>query len=170
MARFVRAAKGARAAMGAVELARGERVLASTAEPGAGDVIVATTFSFALVSADGIVRWRRPWLDVDSGSWTGDEGALIVTWMDGSDPARWEVTQTGPFLAVFRERVQASVVMGKDVEVDGRRVARAVLRKDLATGGIVEQVRWRRGFRAGDDSRSAVEHALARLRDDVGLR
>lgn len=176
---------GDAAAAAAVPVRRGERILAvaavaaapaavpAAAEREARGTVVATTYDLAYLATDGQLIWRRPWYHVDTGSWSQSEESLEVTWMGDLPAERWTVTGNGRLLTVFRERVQASVVLGTDVEVAGRRVARVVLRKDLATGEMVEQVKWRRGPRPSgaiaDEAADAVARAQLRLRDEVGL-
>ncbi len=164
--------RGDAIAAAAVPLRRGERILAVAPDADRGTV-VATTFDVAYVGLDGDLLWRRAWLLVDTGSWSSTEASLEVTWMGDEPTERWEVAGNDRFLTVFRERVQASVVLGTDVEVAGRRVARVVLRKDLATGELLDQVKWRRGRAPGgahtEEAATAVARARLRLRDDVGL-
>lgn len=171
-----------------VTLGRGERELArqSLVDPGpagaaAGSTeaasdgpvgwLIATTW--ALIGAtETELAWRRGWHLIDGGSWDDERRRLTVTWMDGAGTEVFEPAEASAFLAVFRERVQASIVIGRDVEVAGRTIGRAVLRKDLETGRIVEQVRWRPGATATatgtPEAARALAQALAMLRDDIG--
>ena len=80
------------------------------------------------------VTLSRPWHLVDAGLWSGEDGSLRVTWVDGERPARFVLTEPGMLPETLRERVQASVVLAEALDLGGRRTARVVVRKDLATG------------------------------------
>ena len=68
------------------------------------------------------------------------------------------------------ERVQASVVLAQRVELGERRSARAVIRQDLASGELVEQVVLGKGVRPDDPGvEPQTAAALAYLREQVGL-
>ena len=69
----------------------------------------------------------------------------------------------------LRERVQASVVLADEFRTAARRTVRVVIRQDLATGELIEQV-IPAGARDLDDPAVAAEAAqrLARLRSEVG--
>ena len=73
------------------------------------------------------------------------------------------------FLQTLRERVQASVVLTEELSLSGRRTGRAVIRQDLRTGDLVEQVVLGRGVRADEEVSAASARALAWLREQVGL-
>lgn len=172
----------------ALELSSGERVL-SWAKDAAGVTVVATTHRLCAVggaessaaSGGSIgadsggqpgagVLLARPWHHVDAGSWSAELGQLTVTWVDGSRPAQWVLGDDSLLPETVRERVQASVVLSQRVEAGPRRSARAVIRQDLATGELLEQVVLGRGVRADDpEVASMVETAMAYLREQVGL-
>ncbi|MGL4743651.1 MAG: hypothetical protein ACRCXL_04590 [Dermatophilaceae bacterium] len=116
------------------------------------------------------VAVSRPWHLVDSGTWSGADLALRVTWVDGAPPVRVVLPQPGSVPELFRERVQSSVVYGEGVDLGARRTARVVVRRDLATGALLSQTVLGRGVRSTDPGvRENVAAALARVREQVGL-
>ena len=158
----------------ALGLAPRERVLTFAAEEAGGQptgtTVVATTHGLYAVDAAGTRVVARPWHEVDAGSWSAELQQLTVTWVDGSRPAQWALGDTSLLPETLRERVQASVVLAQRIELGPRRSARAVIRQDLATGELVEQVVLGRGVRADDpDLALAAQEALDYLREQVGL-
>lgn len=153
----------------ALELHGGERVLASASEPATGVTVVATTHHLYAVSPAGERVLARSWHEVDAGSWSSELGQLTVTWVDGSRPAKWTLGQSSLLPETVRERVQASVVLSQLVDLGGKRRGRAVIRQDLATGDLVEQVMRGRATRPDDvELTAALAGAAAYLREQVG--
>ncbi len=152
-----------------LQLEPGERVLARGVDEHTGAELVLTTWALVL-RRDGQVVTRRPWSDVDAGSWAPRSQTMSVTWVDGSAAGQWLLGPAGDKAAeVFRDRVQASVVLSDDVLVDGRSVGRAAIRKDLATGRLFGQVVVARGVRRDDPRVAAQADAvLADLREQTG--
>jgi hypothetical protein len=157
------------AARSAVPLDSGERVLAWARDDETGSHVVATTHHLVLVGGDDVLGWRRPWHEVEAGTWQGDAALLTVTWVDHGTPSQWHVTEPSMIQQTLRERVQASVVLADEFRTAARRTVRVVIRQDLATGAIVEQVIGGKGARV-DDPAVAAEAArhLARLRSETG--
>lgn len=153
----------------AVPLDAGERVLAWARDGQTAAHVVATTHHLALVGADDVLVWRRPWHEVEAGTWQGDSSLLTVTWVDHGAPSQWLLTEPSMIQQTLRERVQASVVLADEFRTAGRRTVRVVIRQDLASGAIVEQVIAGKGARV-DDPAVAAEAAqrLARLRSEIG--
>ena len=78
------------------------------------------------------------------------------------------LTTPGMLPETLRERVQASVVLVEAVDLGGRRTARVVVRKDLATGHLLSQAVLGPGVRSGDPGVSEqVRAGLARVREQV---
>jgi hypothetical protein len=73
------------------------------------------------------------------------------------------------FLQTLRERVQASVVLGEELSLSGRRTGRAVIRQNLRTGELLQQVVLGRGVREDDEVAAEVARTLAWLREQVGM-
>ena len=154
----------------ALVLGRGERLLAWARDDTTGATVVASNHRLYAVSPAGDVVLDRPWHLVDAGSWSHDAYLLTVTWVDRHRPAQWVLKEATLLPETLRERVQASVVLAQRVDLGERRSARAVIRKDLASGELLEQVVLGKGVRAGDpevDLQTA--QALAYLKEQVGL-
>lgn len=134
--------------------------------------VLATHTHLAVVAQDGEVRRSRPWLEVDGGAWDPDSDTLRVTWVNGSEPSRWTFTGAGAhaFTDTFRDRVEASVVLVREVDLGPGRTARVAIRKDLATRELVDQVV--AGPRVSPDDTELHEQVAvvrAALRDQTGL-
>jgi hypothetical protein len=153
----------------ALDVGSGERVLSWAREESSGTTVVTTNHHLYAVDAAGARTLARPWHEVDGGSWSAELSQLTVTWVDGSKPAQWVLGVTSLVPETLRERVQASVVLAQRIELGPRRWAKAVIRQDLGTGDLVEQVVLGRGVRADDAEMTArTEAALAYLREQVG--
>lgn len=175
----------------ALDLARGERVLAFAMDDNTGAYVVATTYALAVVASaagasavgasavgasaagsSGFERiLRRRWLSVDAGAWEPDPPTLTVTWADGRRAGQWSFRdQPTQLPETVRERVQASVVLSTRLTLGDRRTGRVAIRQDFATGELVPQTILGRYARADDPEVQAhVQAALAHLRDQVGL-
>jgi hypothetical protein len=156
--------------LAALELPRSERPLSWARDETTGSTVVGTTQGLYAVDPAGAPTVARPWHLVDAGSWSADLFQLTVTWVDGSRPTQWVFREPTMLPETLRERVQASVVIAQRVDLGNRRSARAVIRQDLATGDLVEQVVLGRGVAPGDPAvKEATGAALAYLREQVGL-
>jgi len=153
----------------AVVLGRGETLLNGAADLDGTAWLVATNHSLAHVSPEGTLVWQRPWHEIDHGSWSRESDLLTVTWVDRGRPGQWRFGEEQLFLRTLRERVQASVVLSEELPLSGRRTGRAVIRQDLATGHLLEQVVLGRGVRADDEVERASAVALDWLREQVGM-
>lgn len=157
----------------AAAVQRGDRLIAATTEGTSGDWVVVTRWQAAVVAPSGELRWARPWRDVDAGSWDPESDLLSITWVDGSTAVQWHLPDAlaaRPVVDAFWDRVQASVVLLREVDLGGNRTARVAVRKDLRTRELSDQVLWGRGA-ADDDVELAEAVAVARatLRDQSGL-
>lgn len=166
----------------ALDLAKGERVLAFAVDDNTGAYVVATTYALVVVRA-GIVgsevdgpekaerAARRRWLSVDAGAWEPETATLTVTWADGRRAGQWSFRDQPTLLPeTVRERVQASVVLSTRLSLGDRRSGRVAIRQDFATRELVPQTILGRFARADDPEVQAhVQAALAHLRDQVGL-
>jgi len=170
----------------ALELARGERVLAFAVDDNTGAYVVATTYALAVVTSDAVTarsvtsdavtstaerRVRRRWLSVDAGAWEPQTATLTVTWADGKRAGQWSFRDQPTLLPeTVRERVQASVVISTRLTLDDKRTGRVAIRQDFATRELIPQTILGRHSRADDPEVAAsVQGALAHLRDQVGL-
>lgn len=153
----------------AVPLGPRERVLAAATDETSGATVVATTHHLALVDAGGSLAWRHPWHEVDSATWRGDTGLLTVVWVAHRRPGQWLVREPSRLQETLRERVQASVVLADELLTDTRRRVRVVIRQDLATGDLLEQIIPGRGADLSDPAvAQEVADLLTRLRSEVG--
>lgn len=153
----------------AVPLGHGEQLLAWAEDEQSGGHVVVTTHSLAFVDAEWHLVWRRPWHEVDGATWHPDSDQLTVTWVDGERPAQWLIRESALFKQGLRERVQASVVIADEFRTASRRRVRVVIRQDLATGRLLEQIIGGRGTDLTDPSvRAEAEQRLRVLRSEVG--
>ena len=158
----------------ALELAKGERVLAYAVDDNTGAHVVATTYALAVVTSIGERTIRRRWLSVDAGSWEPESATLTLTWADGGRAGQWsfrnQEDQQTLLPETLRERVQASVVLSTSLVLGDRRSGRVAIRQDFATRELICQTILGRHTSADDPEVQAhVKAALAHLRDQVGL-
>lgn len=147
------------------------RVLAHGKDDNTGAFVVVTTTHLVVATPEAVVL-RRPWSDVDAGSWQPDTWTLSVTWVDGGRANQWSFRdQTGMVAETFHERVQASVVRSEPLGLKGPTGSgRVVVRRDLATGELfLQTVLGRRADPGNPAVQAAIERVGAGLRDDVGL-
>ena len=151
----------------ALSLDRADRVLAH-GRLDDGSWAVATSAS--LIRSDGTSTASCTWCDVDRGSWDPESSTLTVTWVDGHAPLRLRIaepTKTS-LMRVFRERVQASVVVSETVPLGAGLTARVAVRKDHV-GNLLTQVVGDAGADLSAPlAQAAVRSALARLRSASG--
>ena len=155
----------------ALELAKGERVLAFAVDDNTGGYLVATTYALAVFTSSVERILRRRWLSVDAGAWEPVTATLTVTWADGRRAGQWSFRDQQTLLPeTVRERVQASVVLSTRLNLGDRRTGRVAIRQDFATRDLIPQTILGRYARADDPEVQAhVQAALAHLRDQVGL-
>lgn len=154
----------------AIAPADGERLLAWASVAGGATLVAGRHCLYLVGDVDGApsVLRSRPWHLVDAGTW--DDGALAVTWVDGEPPLRARLEEPGMLPETLRERVQASVVLAETVDLGGRRTAKVVVRRDLASGALLSQAVLGKGVRSTDPGvADAVRAGVARVREQVGL-
>ncbi|MDN4163533.1 hypothetical protein [Nocardioides abyssi] len=149
-----------------LDVRRGERLLAWTATSlgpvgGSRD---------ALYLPDGA---RVPWEQVEAATWDQDAGELVVrevgTWGEPKPVHRMAVDEPGRLLQLVRERVTASVVLTRYVEVAAGRGLRVVARR-AASGD--RALAWSYDLDEGLDPadpavQEAAERCLAAARSEV---
>jgi hypothetical protein len=155
----------------ALELAKGERVLAFAVDDNTGGYVVDKTYALAVFTSSVERILRRRWLSVDAGAWEPVTATLTVTWADGRRAGQWSFRDQQTLLPeTVRERVQASVVLATRLNLGDRRTGRVAVRQDFATRELIPQTILGRYARADDPEVQAhVQAALAHLRDQVGL-
>jgi hypothetical protein len=155
----------------ALDLAKGERVLAFGIDDVTGGYVVATTYALAVVASTAERIFKRRWLSVDAASWEPETEMLTVTWADRARGGQWSFRDQPTLLPeTLRERVQASVVLATRLTLGDRRTGRVAIRQDFATRELIAQTILGPYSRADDPEVQAhVQAALAHLRDQVGL-
>jgi hypothetical protein len=165
----------------ALDLGKGERVLAYAVDDNTSAHVVATTYALVVVASTGEGAVRRRWLSVDAASWEPETATLTVTWADGGRAGQWSFRHHGDLEnhanqqtllpETLRERVQASVVLSTRLALGDRRTGRVAIRQDFATRELISQTILGRHTRADDPEVAAHVHAaLAHLLDQVGLQ
>jgi len=144
------------------------RVLAWAALAGGGWA-AATVDALHVLDVRGRLL-HRPWVEVDHAAWDDDSRTLAVWWVGSRTPTPLEVGD-GSFLPeVVHERVRASVVLTREVEVPGGRRVWVALRK-AADGALSTTTSAQRGVRLDDpEVASLVARAAASLEEEAGLR
>ncbi|HSU02359.1 MAG TPA: hypothetical protein VLK03_07410 [Nocardioides sp.] len=156
----------------AVEVARGEKVLASAT--GADGTVVAGTRDAFYVVSDGLTR-RVPWEQVEAANWDRDTDTFrlseVGSWGDQRPVHAAVLADPGRLLELVRERVTASVVMQRHVAVDGRRGLRVIARRaPSGAGGVHWVYEYDEGVDPDDDLvRQTSRDTLEAMRRDVGL-
>ena len=160
---------GARRPAGvAVEVAAGERLLASAGLVGGGS-IGGTRDAVYLSDVAAAGRPRRiPWEQVHDASWESEEEVLVLSLADGG-VARCRMIEPTRFLQLLRERVTNSVVLQRHVPISGRRGVRVAVRR-AGSGVLFVTDTLDAGLDGHDDGvRSAVARARADIAAEVGL-
>jgi hypothetical protein len=156
----------------AVEVARGEKVLAS-AEAADGTVFAGTRDAFYVVT-DGATR-RVPWEQVEAADWDRDTDTFrlseVGSWGDQRPVHNATLAEPGRLLELVRERVTASVVLQRHVPVEGRRGLRVIARRaPSGSGGVQWVYEYDEGVDPDDVTvREVAREALEVMRRDVGL-
>lgn len=125
----------------------------------------------AMLRGDG-EAWRSfPWHQVTTGQWDSPNGRL--TWLDADGIAHEAVLEGGGrFADLFNERVSASVVVSRRVELEPGRHVTLALRRNLEPGS--DQTTWQVIPGAGVDPqdpgvRARLDQELAAVQADFGL-
>jgi hypothetical protein len=149
------------------------KVLAA-AEAEDGTWLVATRDAWCAVTPDGVAE-VLPWERVHRADWDQDNAVLRVERVEDYgapvSPRSWTVPEPGPLVDVLRERVTASVLMQRRIEVDKRRGFSIIARRPPSTPG---EVTWAYELDAGVDPddpavAAAAEAALREAQESLGL-
>jgi hypothetical protein len=154
-------------------LRRGERVLAAAA---AGDTWLLGTRDHLVVLADAGAR-RVPWEQVLRAHWDRDSERLTVVEVGeyGHPQPVHELTVTDPaeptlLLQLLRERVTASVVLQRRVDLGGRRGLVVVARRPPSGGPLSWAYDLDPGVDPGDPAvAAAAEQGLRAAAEELGL-
>jgi hypothetical protein len=142
----------------------GRRVLASAASPD-GEVVGTVDRLFV---PDGTGWAEQPWHEVEHGGWDGESGTLAWTTTSGRRCAV-RLTEPRGVPDLFNERVTATIVATRTLELGPHRRAVLTGRRDLSPGasGLTWQVSPGRGVTADElSSDPLVALQLERLRTE----
>lgn len=145
-----------------------DRILAAGELEG-GDWVVLTRTGATLVAEDG-VRWQHPWHEIERGEWDGETHTLSVH-LVGSPQAHPLVTREEhprSLPLVFRERVDASVVLVENEPARGGGTLRAAVRR-TPDGDLLTQVLAVGRVRRGPDLDAQIDALETKVRDAVGM-
>lgn len=156
-----------------VAVGQGERVLAWCRSVDGG-ILAGTRDALYVVDADGDAT-RIPWEQVEAADWDADTDVLRVSLVGSWGEQRVEhalgLIEPGRLLQMVRERVTASVVLQRHVDVGGRQGVRVIGRRAPRGNAPIE---WFYEYDEGVDPhdpavRTAAAEALVAARSDVGL-
>lgn len=152
------------------DLPPGEKLKAWATGPalvsGAPTIVVATTRA---LYAPGILD-RLEWQDIVRASWDAPMLEIVISRDGSSRPVRIQLDPAGSVPQILNERVSASIVMQRHIELVGKAGASLVARRVPGS----DEVRWDTIFDAGVDShdpklREEAERKLQWLRESVGI-
>ena len=147
----------------------GERVLA-WAPSGASSVIATQG---ALVLPTGCVPERVPWDLVVRVGWEPRGVEVVAQGAAGARPVSLRVPiegDAGALPSVVKERVNASIVVSRHVELQGERGARLVARRTPGSSELRWSVVFDPGLDPADpDLRASADAALEALRGSLGV-
>ncbi len=113
-------------------------------------------------------RWQsQPWHEIDKGTWDEQAGRLSWTRSDGTSE-ELQLADGKRFADLFNERVTASIVFRRRVELGRGRYVAVALRRDL--GQVGEQTIWTTTPGPGVDlSDPEVSARVDAVRADFGI-
>jgi hypothetical protein len=158
-----------------IDLPAGEKLLAWAV--GSDDTVVAGTHDalYLLPGGRSDLARRIAWEQVEAASWDSESDLFRVsevgTWGEQRPEHAVPLIDPGRLLELVRERVTASIVLQRHVDLGGRRGMRVIARR--APRGAAE-VFWVYEYDEGVDADApevvaAAREALAAARRDVGL-
>ena len=133
-----------------------------------GDWLVGTRDAFHVVAPDGTVRSTLRWEQVQRADWDQDADTLRVERVEEYGhpvtASSYVLREPGLLLPLVRERVTASVLLQRRVEIQRRRGFSVIGRRSPGGRG---EVTWAFEFDAGvdPDDPAVMETAKAALRD-----
>ena len=147
----------------------------AVAEAADGTWLLGTRDAFHAIRPDGAPVMALPWERVLRADWDEETETLHVERVEDYGqpvtPYSFVLTQPGTLLALVRERVTASVLLQRRVDLDRRRGFSVIGRR--APGGR-DQVTWAFEFDQGVDPQdpavmAVAEAALREARESLGL-
>lgn len=163
-----------------IEVAVGERLLAWAATEGGH--VGGTRDALYLpqiaepTSAVEPVETRIPWEHVQAADWDPETSifrvAEVGVWGESRPVHSVMITETGRLLELVRERVTASILLQRHVPIAQRRGVRLIARRAPGRPALVNWIfEYDEGVDPNDPVvRLAAEDALARAREELGLR
>ena len=151
---------------------RPARILAWAAgsdEPGGGTFCIGSP---AVLSTGGVSGWQHVgWHLIERGGWNAELRQLSWVQVDGRRGAV-HLDRPGRLPELFRERVEATIVVRQFVPLAGERGVTVSARRDLAPGGGLD---WHTSLTRGlslqsEAVQAAVEDALAAIRAEYDMR
>lgn len=155
-------------------LSRGEKVLAA-ARSADGTWVLGTRDALLLLpAADSAAPIRIAWEGVQAADWSRDEDRLRVSEVGEYGRPRpvhdLVLEEPGALLPLVRERVTASVVLQRRVEVGGGRGLTVVARRAPRGGAVTWAYELDAGLDPEDPAiRSAAEAGLRSAAEELGL-
>ena len=158
----------------AVRSAVAGKVLAAV-EAADGRWLAGTRDAFHVVGADGALELSLPWEEVQRADWDLETSTLHVVGVEEYGrpvtPYSFVLDEPGPVLPLIRERVTASVLLQRRVDLARRRGFSVIGRRAPTGRG---EVTWAFEFDAGVDPddpavMTAAEDALREAKEAVGL-
>lgn len=155
-----------------LDLAPGERILAAAPDT-AGRWHVGTDLALHVAGGEG--TRRLPWQRIDRASWDPDDQRLVVVEVAdfGQPEPRTSLAVDGPgrLLELVRERVTASVLLTRNVPVEGSRGLKVIARRAPSGAGDIDWSCWLdRSLDPHDPQvQAAAERGLAEARSELGL-
>ena len=150
---------------------RPARILAWAAGEGGPEAATFCVGSPAVLSWGGVEGWQHVgWHLVERGGWNAELDQLSWVQLDGHRGAV-QLAAPGRLPELFRERVEATIVVRQFVPLSGERGVTVSARRDLATGGITWHTSLTRGLSTRTPGvQEAVDDALAATRAEYAMR
>jgi hypothetical protein len=155
-----------------VDPGRPARILAWAGGPSRSGTEQFCIGSPAVLSYGGPTGWKHVgWHLIERGGWNGELHQLSWVQLDGRRDAV-QLDKPGRLPELFRERVEASIVVKQFVPLAGERGVTISARRDLgAAGGIDWHTSLTRGLSAQSQAvQQAVDDALAATRAEYDMR
>lgn len=153
-------------------LVRGERPLARAVADD-GTALVATRDAFHLAPEDGSPGRRIAWESVEAAEWDAETATFrfseVGEWGQPRPEHSFVLGDARLLLELVRDRVTASIVLQRDVEVAGGRLRVIARRAPHGAAGVVWFFEYDAGVDPDDPTvRAAAARALAQAKDELG--
>jgi hypothetical protein len=150
-----------------LDLARGERVLTAARVRGGGWVVATDQ---GLVAAGSRVAWSA----ATHAQWYDDASTLEVAWLDDAGERHDQslaLDEPGLLPETVHERVTATILLSRQLPLDGGQGVRVVARRQPGSDDVLWQVVPDAGVDAADPQVSArIDEAMRAMGAELGLR